>query len=163
MSTRLSGYSGLQITLHWAIAVLVLIQLIFGDAMSHAIRAANRGTQPTEADQLWADIHYYVGIALLALVIIRIIARWISGTPPVLERGLMRAAAYASHLLFYIVLILAPILGLLAFYFGDPFGDLHQLSKPVLIVLIAIHFMAALYHQLWLKDGTLRRIIVPAK
>jgi len=73
----------------------------------------------------------------------------------------MQTAAKLSHLAFYVVLVLMPVTGLLAFYVGDPYGDIHELGKPLLIALIALHAFAALYHQFWLKDGTLRRIVVP--
>jgi cytochrome b561 len=73
----------------------------------------------------------------------------------------MATAARLSHTVFYILLILMPALGLLAYYLGDPYGDLHELGKPILIILIALHLCASLYHQFWLKDGTLQRILVP--
>jgi cytochrome b561 len=75
----------------------------------------------------------------------------------------MRKAAALSHGAFYVLLIAAPILGLLAYYVGEPFGDLHEICKPLLIILIGLHAAAALFHQLWLKDGTLRRMLVPTR
>jgi cytochrome b561 len=41
-------------------------------------------------------------------------------------------------------------------------GDIHALAKPVFIVLISIHAAAALFHQLWLRDGTLKRMLLPS-
>jgi cytochrome b561 len=36
-------------------------------------------------------------------------------------------------------------------------------AKPAFIILIAIHALAALYHQFWLKDGTLKRMLAPGR
>ena len=160
MSRRSSGYSGLQIALHWVIAAIVLAQLVLGDAMEEAIE---RDADLSAADRLGAVAHYYLGIALLGLVIVRIIVRWASGAPPVLAQGWMRVAASASHGLFYVLLVLAPVSGLLAFYVGEPFDDVHELFKLAFIGLVSIHAMAALYHHFWLGDGTLRRMFVPGQ
>lgn len=55
-----------------------------------------------------------------------------------------------------------PILGLLAFYVGDPWGPIHSFAKPVFLVLIALHAGAAVFHQFVLRDGTLTRILRPS-
>jgi len=162
MTTRsVSGYTGFQIALHWLIATLVLIQLIFGESIAETIESAERGTTASSFDQFFAGVHYWAGIAILALVAMRLWIRAIAGAPSPLQEGYMATAAKISHALFYILLILMPVLGLLAYYVGDPYGDLHELGKPVLIILITLHACASLYHQFWLKDGTLRRIFVP--
>ena len=41
-----SGYSSLQIALHWSIAALVLVQLLFGESMTTVVDAAEEGTTP---------------------------------------------------------------------------------------------------------------------
>jgi len=156
-----SGYTSLQILLHWVVAALVLVQLIFGDSIGHAIRSAKRGTTASAFDQFFADVHYWAGIAILALAAMRLWVRAAAGAPPSSEEGWMAAAAKLGHAVFYILLILMPILGLLAYYVGDPYGDLHELGKPILILLITLHVCASLYHQFWLKDGMLQRILVP--
>jgi cytochrome b561 len=158
-----SGYSGAQIGLHWVIAALVIFQLLFGEDMSHVLRATRRGMVVTPSDAFWANVHYYLGIAVLALVFGRLFIRFILGAPEQLQQGWMGKAAALSHGAFYILLIAAPILGLLAYYLGKPFGELHELCKPLLIILIGAHAAAALFHQFWLRDGTLRRMLVPRR
>ena len=155
------GYTRLQIALHWIIAALVILQLVFGESIGEVIRAGERGTVPSTFDQVFASVHYWVGISILALVALRLWLRRLLGAPPAPQEGWMQTAAKLSHLAFYVVLVLMPVTGLLAFYIGDPYGDIHELGKPLLIALIALHAFAALYHQFWLKDGTLRRILVP--
>lgn len=56
---------------------------------------------------------------------------------------------------------MVPVSGLVTLYVNDEIGDIHSLSKPVFIVLILVHAAAALYHQFVVKDGTLRRMLVP--
>lgn len=158
-----SGYSGAQIGLHWIIAALVIFQLLFGEDMSHVMRATARGALVTPSDAFWAGAHYYLGIAIMTLALVRLFIRFVWGAPEPLQRGWMRKAGALSHGAFYILLIAAPILGLLAYYVGEPFGDLHELCKPLLIILIGLHAAAALFHQFWLKDGTLRRMLVPTR
>lgn len=158
-----AGYSGTQIGLHWIIAALVILQLLFGEDMSAVIKAVERGWTSSVRQVFWANVHYYVGIAILALVLVRLAFRFIWGAPPPAQQGWMHFAAALSHSAFYFLLLAAPVLGLLAYYVGDPFGDLHELCKPALIILIGLHAAAALFHQFWLKDGTLRRMLVPER
>ena len=47
-------------------------------------------------------------------------------------------AAKVTHGLFYLLLVVTPVTGLLAFYVGGSFGDIHELAKPVFIVLIVL-------------------------
>jgi cytochrome b561 len=163
MTQQRSGYSATQIALHWLIAALVFFQLFFGESMSMAMRAARHGRTLSPSDATLGTAHYWVGLAILALVALRIIVRRISGAPAPAEGGQrwLAQAARVSHGLFYVLLVAAPIAGLLGYYFGDPYGDIHSLSKPLFIVLISVHAAAALFHQFWLKDGTLRRMLVP--
>lgn len=162
MSVRsVPGYTGFQIGLHWLIAALVVLQLIFGESIAETLESVEKGTVVSPFDQLFGNLHYWSGIAILALVTARLWLRVIAGAPPAPQAGWMATAAKLSHAVFYVLLILMPITGFLAFYVGDPFGELHELGKPVLIILIALHVCASLYHQFWLKDGTLRRMLVP--
>lgn len=158
-------YSGIQIAIHWLIAALVLFQLLFGESMTAVVDAAEEGTTVPPADRLLGSAHYWIGITILVLVLLRLVVRFTRGAPEPAAGapGWMGTAAKISHALFYILLVATPILGLLAFYVGDPWGDIHSLNKPAFIILITVHAIAALYHQFWLRDGTLRRMLVPAR
>lgn len=164
MNTDRKGYSTLQITLHWVIAALVLFQLVFGESMSHLVNAIERSTAAAAGDQILGLAHYWVGLAILALVALRLAIRLVSGTPDAVSSGpaWMERAARLSHWLFYVLLIVVPITGLLGYYLGEWFADIHSVAKPIFIVLIVIHAAAALFHQFWLGDGTLRRMLVPS-
>jgi cytochrome b561 len=159
------GYSSYQIALHWIIAALVLFQLVFGESMKMVIRAAEKGLQLSPTDQTMGSAHYWVGIAILALVVLRLALRLTTGAAAPASDGpqWMQLAARTLHALFYVLLLATPVLGLLAFYVGAPWGNIHSWSKPVFIVLVGVHALGAFYHQFWLRDGTLRRMISPAR
>lgn len=165
MAKSRQGYSSLQIAMHWVIAALVLFQLFFGESMTTVVDAKEEGGVVSGMDETLGLAHYWVGIAVLALIVLRIVIRFIHGAPMPANQSprWMQMLASASHGLFYLLLVATPIVGLLAFYVGDPWGDIHSLNKPVFIVLIAIHALASIYHQFWLKDGTLTKMIAPAK
>ena len=159
-----TGYSFVQIALHWMIALLVFFQLVFGESMTAVVDAGEEGTNASSSDVLISVAHYWVGIVILCLVGLRLALRILQGTPPPAgARTWMTYAAGASHWLFYILLVAVPVTGLLAIYVSGEFGNIHALAKPAFIVLIALHAAAALFHQFFLKDGTLRRMFVPAK
>ncbi|PBC06677.1 cytochrome b/b6 domain-containing protein [Mesorhizobium sp. WSM3859] len=159
-----SGYSTYQITLHWLIAVLVLFQLFFGESMTAVVDAIENGQPAAASDQALGSAHYWAGLTILALVLVRLVLRLASGAPAPANWGprWMQIAAHVSHGLFYVLLLATPAAGLLAFYVGDPWGEIHSLAKPAFVVLIAVHVLAALYHQFWLKDGTLKRMFSSA-
>ncbi|MDB5587758.1 MAG: cytochrome b562 [Devosia sp.] len=160
-----SGYNRVQILLHWLIAALVVFQLLFAGSITTTIDAAEEGSTPSATDQALGASHYWIGIAILVLVLARLVVRLRAGAPAPAASApnIMQIAAKISHFAFYVLLIATPILGLLAFYFGDPYGPIHMLNRPAFIILIAIHAAAALFHQFWLKDGTLTKMVRPAQ
>jgi cytochrome b561 len=155
------GYSGLQIALHWVIALLVLFQLIFGESMGEVGRAVARGETPDPTEQALASAHYWVGIAILALVALRILMRLVQGAPEPVGAGLQLKAAKIIHAIFYLLLIAVPVTGLLAVYVNEEIGEVHEIGKPLFIAFIVLHALGALFHHFKLKDDTLRRMFVP--
>lgn len=133
--------------------------------MTTVVDATEEGPPVSSADQALGSAHYWVGLVVLVLVALRLGLRFVAGAPKPADAGpkWMQAAARASHALFYVLLLAMPILGLPAFYLGDPWGDIHALGKPAFIVLIVIHVLAALYHHFWLRDGTLKKMMVPVR
>ena len=161
--SSLKGYSRVQIGLHWAIAALIIFQLIFGESMGDVWRAFETTGDATLTTAAWA--HILVGIAVLALLIWRIELRLMRGVPdePATSSAMMVKASLIVHWVLYAVMFLAPITGLVAWYGGVAVvAEVHELLKPVLIVLIAGHFAAALWHQVWLKDNLMERMKRPA-
>ena len=155
------GYSIWQIGLHWLIAALVFAQLVFGESMTEFVEGAGEGEPASALDTTLANTHYF-GIAILALVAVRLGLRLRNGAPPPPESsGAIELAGRISHWLFYVLLVVVPITGLLSYYLGEPFGEVHTLAKPLFIVLIALHVTASLYHQFWRQDGLLMHMVKP--
>ena len=135
-------------------------QLIFGEEMEALEHPAD--ADPTEL--FLANSHLWVGFAILALVALRIVLRIVNGAPPPIETSRATAiVARFSHAAFYVLLVAVPVTGILDYYFHLPTGGLHELGKPLFILLIALHVAATLWHQFIRHDGTLRRMIVPAR
>ena len=154
------AYSRTQIFLHWAVALLILFNLIFSDAMTALWRQIQRtGAAPTTIGA-WA--HIIVGIAVLVFAGWRIALRVTRGVPhaPAGTKPLMKLAGDAGHFALYALMIALPVTGLLAFYGGfKTLGELHaEVLKSVLWGLIALHVVAAFYHHFVLKDGLLNRM-----
>ena len=80
-SGAVRGYSVYQIGLHWLIAALVFVQLVFGESMTEFVEAAEEGEPVSALDANLAGVHYYFGIAILALVAVRLALRLRNGAP----------------------------------------------------------------------------------
>ncbi|RUS58721.1 cytochrome B [Pseudorhodobacter sp. E13] len=152
-------YSRTQILLHWAVALLIAAQFVFHESIADAWRAFRRG-QEVVFDPLVAG-HVFGGIAVLLLVVWRLVIRARAGAVPPVAGTSPRMAliAHLGHIALYGVMILAALSGLAA-WFGEVelAGELHETLKPVILILVAGHIAASLYHQFYLKDGLMRRM-----
>ncbi len=162
MAKQSTGYTTLQLSLHWLIVLLVLFQLIFGEDMGQYNDTLSSG-QDVAPLLTGYYLHLGVGITILVLTVFRFGLRLVLGVPAsVPGPALQVRAGEALHYIFYLMLIVTPVTGLLAQYVDiETFGEIHAVNKPVFIVLILVHAAAALYHHYVLKDSTLRRMMVP--
>lgn len=154
------GYSATQIALHWIVAVLIITQLVFGEGIGDAFRKL-RETGVASYDTMTLG-HIGAGALVLVLAVWRLALRLRRGVPEASHTGpkaLVRAAEL-GHWAFYALMIAVPISGLVAWFGGgiETAAELHELAKPVLVILIAGHVLAALWHHFWLKDGLLHRM-----
>ncbi|MCK7612694.1 cytochrome b [Roseibium sediminicola] len=158
--TQPVAYSPIHIILHWIIAALVLFQIVFGEGMDALERALRNGGTPDAGVSFMGNAHIWVGIAVLALTVIRLIVRVAYGVPaPLPGSAMQELAAKAVHGLLYLAMILVPATGLLAWYGGiHTVEELHELAEPLFIVLVSLLVLGALYHQFALKDGGLMRM-----
>ena len=163
---RPTGYSATQIALHWTIAVLVILQLIIGEDIVPAYRAYRSGTE-VSADALFdANIHVYVGIAILVLALARLALRLIRGVPAYPDGGskAQRVAAMAIHGLLYLAILGMPVTGALAWFLGvGAAGEVHELAKPVIIAAVVLHTAGALWQHFYLRSDVLRRMLRPQR
>ena len=162
--------------LHWLVAALVFVQLGLGLYAS--------GLPLGIARLQWLTRHKSLGLAVLALVLLRLAWRSISA-PPALPQALTRlerAAALATHRSLYALLVLVPLAGWLhasaaglsTNWFGlfqvpdllpknpawsELFKWVHRGSAVLLALLAAGHIGAALRHALVLRDGIVHRML----
>jgi cytochrome b561 len=162
-------------TLHWVMAVLMILMLAAGLVMSDIEDPALKGTI--------YGLHKATGILVLLLAGFRVLWR-LSHAVPAISTALpvwQRRAARLAHGGLYGVMFLLPLSGWsmssaagypVSFYglFTIPdmvaknpelagiLKDIHEVSANVFIALLAAHLGAALYHHFILRDDTLRRM-----
>lgn len=157
-----ASYSIPQKALHWLMALLILFNLIFSDAMEEVAEAYERGEVPSPEDLTFANIHAYAGIALLCLGLVRLAIRLTRGAPPAPaeEPPLLQLAAKLAHGTFYALFFLIPLSGIGAYYFGnETAGFLHGGPlKSLMWLLIAVHIIALLVHQFYWKTPVATRM-----
>jgi len=171
-----SRYGRPLIALHW-LTVLLLIAIY---ACMELRGYAERGSVLREGMKQW---HFMLGLTLLALVWIRLAARWF-GTTPAADLALprwQRLLASGVHVLLYVFMIAMPVIGWLLLsaegkvvpFFGlelpalmskdaawaEQFEDLHETVATIGYYLIGAHAAAALLHHYVFKDATLRRML----
>ncbi len=155
------GYSTLQIALHWIVVALVAFQLVFGESMGELFRAERRGQTPSGDAVLWGNLHIWIGFAVLAAVLLRLLLRSRRAAPPDLGSPTLARLAHFTHVALYAVMIPVAATGAVAYYWLPALGEVHELGKPLLIALIALHVAGALWHQFVRRDGLITRILVP--
>lgn len=155
------AYTLPQKTLHWLMALLILFNLIITDGIEAWDRAAGSGS--VTPDQIAAaNIHAYVGFAILGLAVLRLILRIVQPVPapPAEEPALFQRAAMLAHGAFYVLFFAMPVLGALKYYGDvDVAGFLHAGPvKLVLWLLIGIHVLAIPVHRLMWKSNIMARM-----
>lgn len=168
MSAAPDRHDAVARLLHWSMAVLILAMLFIGVAMVASITL-----RPT-----LLALHRPIGIALLVLAVVRLVHRLRRRTPD-LPRDLprwQRAAAQASHVALYALMLAMPLIGwAMVSAAGNPvvlWGDVHLpaiaphdpavysvlraahawLARALLAVIL-LHLAAALYHAWIRRDG----------
>ncbi|WP_028456152.1 cytochrome b [Chitinilyticum litopenaei] len=169
-------YDGLQILLHWGVALLIAgvftVALVFDDMPLSPAKFA------------LISWHKWLGMVVLMLVVARLVWRLVRGAPepdaslPAWQRKL---AAGVHHLL-YLLMFALPMAGWLmssakgysVVLFGKlPLPDLvgkneelghllkdaHELMAWTLLVLVVLHAAAAIKHHVIDRDTTLSRML----
>jgi cytochrome b561 len=171
-----TAYTPTAKALHWTIVLLVTIQFVTALAMPDI----GPHTQPDN----WISLHFSFGVLILAVMAVRLVHRLMYPVPleasqaPAWERF----AALLTHRLFYLILLVGPVLGwasasahrLTVSVFGLVTlpaiaapkarwaliaGDVHATAMWVLLALAGLHAAAALYHHVVRHDGTLKRML----
>jgi cytochrome b561 len=168
-------YDNVAIALHWAVALLVVVQFVMALTWDWFAKPTRQGLE---------SIHISLGVLLTALILARIGWRLVPGHQrSSLQAGWVRIASKGVHYLLYVLLIAQAALGFgfrwaqghAVSFFGlfeipGPYGELERPVRRLLheghewigwaIVIIAFgHALAALYHHYVLKDALLKRML----
>jgi cytochrome b561 len=165
-------YSKRTSILHWLIFLLVVAAFFLGHYL------ADLENTPEKLSLL--PVHFLTGDLILILVLVRIYFRKKDGEPaPANANPLLNKLATATHGLLNVSLIAAAIAGLAtaatsgvieALKKSDPslipdfdkVGAMvfHQFFIGAMLLLLALHVVASLYHQFFVKDNLMRRIMI---
>jgi cytochrome b561 len=158
------GYSLLQIVLHWTIAALVIVQLLFNEGVQDAFKDRMNGEAMDGGPG--ALLHIVVGLTIFALAALRLAVRLWRGTPPAHASNpkLVNFAGHAAHVLLYLFLFAMPLTGAIAWFTGiELSAELHELGRLVLIPLIALHALGALAEHFVFRTDSLVRMLRPER
>lgn len=150
------GYSGLQIALHWGIAILIPLAWLSSGGANEALDAIEKGAAAPGFVP-----HVAFGLSILALVVVRLAVRLKRGVPaaPGSPGSLQVRAADWGHRLIYLLMIAVPMGGMSIWFGGMDNGAIHGLFANVLMVVVLGHALVAIYHHAVLKDGLIRRMM----
>jgi cytochrome b561 len=155
-------YSIPQRILHWTTAALVLYNLLLPGEIEEVADLLDEAKVPSAEQWFTANIHVYIGFAVLGLTVLRIILRLVQGAPepPASEPPALRKVAAATHGLLYLVLLAMPLAGITKFYLGvDAAGFVHGGPLKLLLwILIGLHVAGALVHKFYWKTDVLERM-----
>ena len=166
-------YHPAHVVIHWLMALLVFMMLGVGKFFIPGISS----TDPQKPMMLQS--HTFIGGAIAILLIIRLIMRFTVKQPAAdanTDNRFLDFIAKATHILLYILLFGMAASGLGLFqaanlpavfsgaqaYPQDSFQYLprmgHGLVSTLLLLLVLLHFGAAMYHQFIKKDNLMARM-----
>jgi cytochrome b561 len=170
-----NNYGAVAKFLHWSIVILIISQYVIAEAAEELPDGLDKFAMITR--------HKSLGMLVLALAILRILWKLANkGQPaPVSMARRPQVAAAAGHGLLYLLLLAQPISGWMmssaanypVTFFGlfqfpalvganhglqEALEEVHEVLFTVLAVVAVGHALAALFHHVWMKDDSLRRM-----
>lgn len=165
-------YHPLHVLLHWLMALFVLMMLGIGKFVMPGVPSDD----PQKVFML--QVHAFSGGFIAVMLVVRLILRFTMARPAPATAGnaFLDFVAKAVHFLLYFFMIGMAVSGLGLFqmanlpavfsgdapYPADFFQYLprmgHGLTSTVLLLLVVLHFGAAMYHQFIRKDSLLARM-----
>jgi cytochrome b561 len=167
-------YGAVAQALHWSMAALILVQVVAGFVLEELPRK-------TALRSFAFDAHESVGLALLALVALRLAWRLAGPVPEESGPRWQHYAARIAHALLYALMIAVPLVGYAMVdakgydvaFFGATGPDvlatdetlaqrldrMHLVLAVALAALVALHVAAAVWHRFVLHDSVLSRML----
>ncbi len=180
MGNNNATYGSISKIFHWATALFILPAITIGLYFSWVDLDTDYGWEQFEN---YIDWHVGFGFSVLLLMLARIAWRLRNPAPdfPKLMSNRQQTLAHSGHLLLYLLALLTPLTGFLGSnleghavsYFSlleipaifGVYPDLasfmttaHFYCSWGLVILVSLHLLAVAYHQLYKKDGILRRM-----
>ena len=167
-------YDTLTVTLHWAVALLIVTMAALGWTMM--------AIEDDPGSRWYFDLHKSLGLVLALLVVLRIGWRFIQrrSAPPEVGAAWQAMLARAVKLLLYLLMVAIPTVGYLGAahskagvaWFGlatprwalpdhdtaEWYFGIHSALVWVLVASVALHVTGALWHRLVNKDPVLQRM-----
>jgi cytochrome b561 len=168
-------YDRFSVVLHWLLAVLIVGQIALGLWIT-GLPKDDSGLRAA-----WFNVHKSWGMVLGLLIVLRL--AWALLRPRVAalpQARPLQLAASGAHRLLYALMLAVPLSGFFGSVFsGYPirfFGlalprlasrwdgakellsSVHHWSASALVLLVALHLLAVLYHQCIARDALLRRM-----
>jgi cytochrome b561 len=171
-----AGYGPSLISLHWL--TLLLLVLVYACIELRVLYP--KGSDVREALKTW---HFMLGLGVFLLVWVRLAARLLGRTPPIVPAPprWQLLIAHSSEFAIYVFMIAMPLLGWLLLsaeneavpFFGlrlpaliganeslaSQLKSMHELVGKAGYFLIGIHAAAALIHHYIQRDNTLVRML----
>lgn len=166
-------YGTVAKALHWLMAIAIIMMLIMG----YFLEDLN--------NPIYYKAHKATGFILLLLAMIRLIWRIINPVPEynISIPKILALLAHLGHYTLYLLMIIMPLSAFIAsnaafkpvsFFFlfdmesifseknlelAKNMMNIHKFLAVVFILVIAAHFLAALYHHYYRKDNVLKRML----
>jgi cytochrome b561 len=158
------SHSSLQKGSHWGLALLCLVEFPTAEAIQRGHLGHTFGIRPSTIDSLLATTHEWTGWLILVLVTLLLASRVLEGAPRLPDgmKPWQRLLAYAAHAAIYLGLFALVASGAAAMYFSGRLAFIHIVLSQIGVALIALHVVAALWHQLVRRDDLLERLM-PAR
>lgn len=148
-------YSNLQIALHWAVVGMIVMQWLTADSI---VRTHNPLLPPSPTDLFLHALHNYGGMAIGALVFLRVTLRFVRRNRLRADWSSAAIAAAIVHWGLYVSLAAQAATGFVASYFWGPAAGVHKAIWNVTLTLVAVHVAAAAWHGMR-RDGVVGNML----
>ena len=172
MDNNIEQYSWFSKFFHWITFLILIVQIPLGFILVRMEFSDLRITIE--------NLHVVAGITVFYVTLIRLIFKFFSQSPKLLPNAFVgqKLIAKLNHVALYVALLTITTSGILKklfngeklnfFFFklkindnfdlADQFYTVHIVSNYTLIILISLHILAVLFHQIFLKENILKRM-----